>query len=242
MHELPFLHGLARGHAVARGDDDRVGEVEPGQFQGRLRQPDSRLGLRQALRLLVAREGGGAFLPGQHVVFRLQRLVIGLHLVVLPAGDRLLFHQLLVTFIVLPGVAHEHLHLGNARVAHLEVVAYRGNARVHGRLAHAGVLQVCLGLGHSQAVFGVLDDGQRVALAHVAVLLEADFLDEALHAAVHGDDVLAHLGVVRILHPAEVDEAGDDPCEAAEQRRHDDDVEGDFLDFSVHGVFLLNVS
>lgn len=84
-------------------------------------------------------------------------------------------------------------------------------------------------LSDAHAHIGVVDDHERVAFAHRAVLVEANFADVALHAAVDGDYSSAAPCVIGELDVAEVNEFCRDPNCSGDNDGEADDVGYYFL-------------
>ena len=205
---------------------------------GRLGHLDVGLVLFQPLGLLVFYQRGAPLLAHQHVVFGPGRLVVGLGVVVLLPGHRLLGIELLVAVKVGLGLVQPDAQLFDVGIRYGEVVGRGRDDGLHGTVLHEGLLIVGFGLHHLEPVFRTLDDDERVALVHELEIVEAYFLDISLHSRIDGDDVAPYLGIVGVFDPSEMDKPGADPAQPDENDGNHDDVATYFFSSLVHTLFI----
>lgn len=84
-----------------------------------------------------------------------------------------------------------------------------------------GTEKICLGLGQSQAKFGILDDGKRITFLYLLKIREPYLTDEALHTAALRHDVLAHTGIVGKFSTAEVHKLAHHINSSTQEAKHD---------------------
>ncbi len=108
LYKLSFLYGLTRSHTITGSQYHRIRKIQFRQIQSSRSHGDSCLVLIQPLGLFLIHQNNGTFLANQHFILRLQRLVIGLHAVILLWSNRLLGEQFFIAHIIFLGIFHNN--------------------------------------------------------------------------------------------------------------------------------------
>lgn len=147
-----------------------------------------------------------------------------MYFIILLLGDSILTEELLETGILTHGILHLYTCGFDAGFGNGHACLGGNDAACRSLRTMFGTDKVGLGLGQSQAKFGILDDGERITLLYLLEIRETYLANKALYTTALRHDVLAYTGIVGKFSTAEVHKLAHHINGSTQEAKHDEHI------------------
>ena len=147
-----------------------------------------------------------------------------MYFIILLSGNSILTEELLETSILTHGILHLYTCGFDAGFGNGHACLGGNDAACRSLRTVFGTDKVGLGLGQSQAKFGILDDDERITFLYLLEIRETYLANKALHTTALRHDVLAYTGIVGKFSTAEVHKLAHHINGSTQEAKHDERI------------------